>query len=226
MTRQLVEIEESYVAPGRGPAGLAWNGRFLFHADYREGKIFQLDAQNGQVVGSFICPGVLSGLAWDGRSLWQAILDEGWLRRINPETHDFDQTVVVPEAGWLSGVAWDGQRLWAVSQQQGKLFAIDAESGQVLRTLPCPVAGGGLAFHDGMLWLGAPDRMRFDAQAQQFEWVGEADKFVLVQIDTTDGREIGRFPLTFLPMGVAWINGALWLSQSQAHKLHRARLIG
>ena len=117
MTKLIVVDERA--APGRSPAGLAWDGELLWNADYAAGSLFGLDPSNGSVVDSLLCPGVLSGLTWDGSALWQGILDEGWLRKINPKTHDYDRTIVVSDHGRLAGVTWDGQRLWAVSQQRG-----------------------------------------------------------------------------------------------------------
>jgi outer membrane protein assembly factor BamB len=219
-----IEILQVYDAPGRGPAGLAWNGRFLFNADYTNGSIYQIDPTTGQSVGRLTCPGNLSGLTWNGSALWQSLHDGGALSRINPETNDFDQSIWVFEHGWLSGVAWDGAHLWAASQQKGKLFVLDQDSGDVVRTVPAPIAGGGLDYHDGSLWLGIPYPMRFNEQYHYFDWVGEAQHFAIVQLNPSDGEEIGRYELPFLPMGIAWVNNELWLSHAAERKLFRARL--
>jgi DNA-binding beta-propeller fold protein YncE len=140
-----IEIISRIPAPGSGPVGLTYDGRYLWNADYGGGKIYRIDPQTGESDIELVCPGNLSGLAWDGRDLWQSLYDGGTLRRINPETNDFDQTIMVWEHGWLSGVTWDGTQLWALSQQHGKLFAIDPESGDVIRTIPS--AGGGWRAH-------------------------------------------------------------------------------
>ena len=79
-------ILQTYPAPARGPAGLAWDGRYLWNTDYSTAKIFCLQPDTAEPLRSFNCPGSLSGLAWDGRSLWQVMHMDGWLRRINPET--------------------------------------------------------------------------------------------------------------------------------------------
>ena len=218
-----IRLVDSFAAPGRGPAGLTWDGRHLWHADFHAGRLFRLEREGVRVVDSFICPGVLSGLTWDGRHLWQALVDEGWVRAINPTSHDFDRTIVVADAGRLAGVAWDGQQLWAVSQEQGKLLAIDRERGEVTHTLPVPVAGGGLAYRDGAFWLGAPQAMRFDEETRDFTWMGGERCFVLLQIDAASGRERGRQELDFLPLGITWVREELWLAGGG--RLHRARVV-
>jgi hypothetical protein len=219
-----ISIIESFDSPGNGPAGLAWDGRALWNADFTTGHLFAVDPGSGEVVRSLVCPGNLSGLAWDGRSLWQSLHEEGMLRRINPETNDFDQTIALPGHGWLSGVAWDGRTLWAVSQQKGQMLAVERESGRVVRTLPAPIAGGGLDYHDGYLWLSVAYPMVFDETYQQFDWQGEARSFALVQIDVRDGREVARYNAQHLYMGVTWVGRDIWLSHAGGRKLYRGRI--
>jgi hypothetical protein len=220
MTRLIMKGEHE--APGRGPAGLAWDGTLLWNADYAAGSLFALDPDSGAVVNSFLCPGVLSGLAWDGSALWQGILEEGWLRKINPQTHDYDRTIVVPDHGRLAGICWDGQRLWAVSQQRGLILGIDRESGEVFRTIDIPVAAGGLAFRDNSFWVGYPDRMTF--AAGRFIWDTPEPSFYVGRIDMTSGEELARYEVDFLPLGLAWVGDMLWVAVPSRHKLYEYHL--
>jgi outer membrane protein assembly factor BamB len=217
-------ILQTYPAPARGPAGLAWDGRHLWNTDYSTAKIFCLQPDTAQPIRSFNCPGSLSGLAWDGRSLWQLLHMDGWIRRINPETGDIDQTIELPDHGWLSGAAWDGQHLWVASQQNAKLFALDTQDGRIVRTIPAPIAAGGLTYHNGHLWLGFPYPMTFNQTYGYFDWQSEEQHFAIAQIEPATGREVERHPTDFLPMGLAFANGDLWLAHASAAKLYRARL--
>ncbi|MCB8967046.1 MAG: hypothetical protein H6660_09150 [Ardenticatenaceae bacterium] len=219
-----LQIMATYDAPGRGPVGLTWDGRFLWNSDYVTGTLYQIDTANMQVVKTFLCPGNLSGITWDGTHLWQSLHDADYLRSINPLSNDFDDTIALVDQGWLSGLAWDGQQLWAVSQQQGKLLAINPETHQVERTLSIPVAGGGLEYYDGALWVGVPLTMAFDPVNQGFDWTSDTPQFAILQLDPQNGRELGRYAIDFLPMGLAWANGELWLSHTGGRKLHCARL--
>jgi len=220
----VVEILASYDAPGLGPVGLAWDGRFLWNSDYSSSKIYRIDPETGEHDIELVCPGNLSGLAWNGRSLWQSLHDGGTLRRINPETNDFDQTIMVWEHGWLSGVAWDGAKLWTISQRNGKIFALDVESGDVLHTIPAPIAAGDLAWHDGSLWLGYAYPMFFNETYNHFDWEGDEQHYALLQLDSTNGDELARYALDFVPMGLTWANGELWMSHTGARKLYRATI--
>jgi outer membrane protein assembly factor BamB len=219
-----VKIKGSFAAPGTGPVGLCYDGRFLWNADFSGGKIYRIDPETVESDVVLVCPGNLSGIAWDGRSLWQSLHDGGTLRRINPETNDFDQTIMVWEHGWLSGVAWDGNYLWSASQQHGKLFQIDPENGDVLKTIAVPVASGGLDYHDGSLWLGIAYPMSFDPHFEQFNWEGDEQKYAIVCLDPATGSEQARYSLDFMPMGLAWIGDTLWLTHVAERKLHCAQI--
>lgn len=219
-----LEIVEEWPAPGPGPAGLAWDGRTLWNADFRRGRIFGLDPASGELVDSLICPGVLSGLGWDGQYLWQALVEEGWLRCVNPATHDFERTLVVEGATRLGGVAWDGEQLWVVDQA-GALLAVGDEQGPPRRQIAAPAAGGGLAWRDGQLWLAAPLSMRYEPRTGDFIWTTSSEVYALLVLDAATGAEVARHPLAFLPMGLAWSGDDLWVSHSAAAKLYRARLV-
>lgn len=220
-----IDIIRTHPAPGRGPVGLAYDGRSLWNADYATGSLYQLDPDTLEPISTQLCPGNLSGLAWNGHHLWQSLYDAGWIRAINPATHDFDHTLPLQAYGWISGVAWDGRYLWAVAQQQGQLLAIDLDTEQLIRTLPIPIAGGGLTYHANSLWLGVPYTMRFDTTYQSFEWDTPQPQFAILQLHPQNGQELARYPLSFLPMGIAWVGDTLWLSHTGGRQLVQARFI-
>ena len=219
-----VVIEQSFAAPGQGPVGLCFDGRFLWNADFSGGKIYRVDPETMESDVVLDCPGNLSGIAWDGRALWQSLHDGGTLRRINPETNDFDQTIMVWEHGWLSGVAWDGEHLWAASQQRGKLFKLDRDSGDVIDTIRYRLPGVGWITTMALSGLGIAYPMSFDPLYEQFNWESDEQNHAILRLDPTSGAEQARYDLDFVPMGLAWIDDALWLSHVAERKLHRAQL--
>lgn len=217
-------IRATHESPGAGPAGLAWDGTLLWNADFRSGAIFGWDPANGAAVRSLRCPGNLSGLAWDGHSLWQSLYDQAMVRRINPETNDFDQTITLSEYGWLSGVAWDGAQLWVLAQQSGRLLALEPESGVVRRQIETPVAGGDLDFRDGHLWLSVASPMQFDPVTEQFDWLDEEPAYALLKIDPAGGQIVERVVTDCLYSGVAWAADTLWLASAQDGRLIAASI--
>src|SRR5690606_30550369 len=153
-----------------GPAGLAWDGETLWHADYRAGRIFGLDPRDGSVRRSLYCPGNLSGLAWDGRAPWQSLFDQEMIRRVNMDTNDFDETIILSGHGSLSGAAWDGPRLWVVAPQVGPLLSIDLNTNEINPPITAPIAMGDIDFRDGYLWASIAGPMRFDDALGRFDW--------------------------------------------------------
>lgn len=223
MTRRLV-IRDARAAPGSGPAGLAWDGERLWQADYRDGLIYAIDLQGGAVQRSLYCPGNLSGLTWDGHSLWQSLFDQEMIRRINPQTNDFDETIILEGRGWLSGVASDGQRLWVVAQQKGLLLSIDLETNKFESPVAGPIAMGDIDFHDGCLWASMAGPMEFDRALGRFNWLSDSPDYAVVQLDPLDGRVINRYQTESLYSGLCWVGEDLWLAHSGSRSIFRAGL--
>lgn len=217
-------IRRTFESPGPGPAGLAWDGALLWNADFRSGGIFGWDPATGSSARSLRCPGNLSGLAWDGRSLWQSLYDEAMVRRINPETNDFDQTIILSDYGWLSGVAWDGSQLWVLAQQTGLLLAIDPENGDVLRQIATPVAGGDLDYRDGHLWLSVAAPMEYDPVSETFDWLEAGPAYAILKIAPADGRIVERLATERLYSGLAWVDETLWLASALESQLVEASI--
>lgn len=223
MSQRLV-VAEAFPAPGEGPAGLAWDGETLWHADYRAGQLYGLGPQDGSVRRTLYCPGNLSGLAWDGRSLWQSLFDQEMIRCINPETNDFDETIILSGQGWLSGVAWDGRKLWVVAQQHGRLLSIDLTTNETHPPVTAPVAMGDIDYRDEYLWASVAGPMAFDADMGRFNWLSDTPEYAIVQIDPRDGRIQARYSVDSLYSGLCWVGESLYLAHAGSHQILTARL--
>lgn len=219
-----VIIEATFPSPGSGPAGLTWDGETLWHADYRDGRIYGLDPATCRPRQSLYCPGNLSGLAWDGRGLWQSLFDQQMIRCINPTTNDFDETIILEGQGWLSGVAWDGRNLWTVAQQHGRLLAIDLTTNVNHPPLPAPVAVGDIDYHDGSIWASLAGPMRFEAVLGRYEWVADEPVYAVIRIDPADGTELARYEADRFYSGLCWVGESLWLAHSESRQLSRTQL--
>jgi streptogramin lyase len=68
-------IINSFPSPGSEPRGLAWDGSFLWCAEYSSGKIFKLNPSTGAKVDSFSFPihRSFGGITWGSEDqLWVA----------------------------------------------------------------------------------------------------------------------------------------------------------
>ncbi|WP_374687889.1 hypothetical protein [Promineifilum sp.] len=219
-------IRESLPAPGRGPAGLAWDGATLWNADYRDGRLYALDPA-GRATGRWLhCPGNLSGLTWDGRALWQSLFDQEMIRCVNPETNDFDRAILLTGQGWLSGVACNRRTLWTIAQQRGQLLTVDLETSEVRSSVAAPVAVGDIDFRDGALWASVAGPMRFDPLLGRFEWETNEPCYAILQLDPADGRKLARYPADALYTGLCWAGDSLWLAHAASGSLLRAEFVG
>ena len=153
-----------------------------------------------------------------------AIYDQEMLRRVNPLTNDFDETLLLTGRGWLSGAAWDGRNLWTVAQQRGELLAIDRTTNEARPPLPAVVALGDIDWRNGFLWASAAVPMRYDPTVGRFEWLADKPAHAILQIDPADGREVARYPVDHLYTGLCWKGDDLWLAHSPGNTLYRARL--
>lgn len=218
-------ILDTLPAPGKCPAGLAWDGKVLWNADYCDGRIYGLNPDDLSIVNTLYSPGNLSGLAWDGATLWQSLFNQEMIRGINPVTNDFDDTIILSHQGWLSGVAWDGHRLWVVAQQAGRLLSIDRPTHKIDSDLPAAMAMGDIDSRDGTLWASVAEPMRFDPVLERFDWLSDEPNYALIQIDPVNGRELSRYPADRLYSGLCWAGDFLWLAHSGNGQLTKAQVV-
>lgn len=200
--------------PSNAPAGLAWDGRGVWLNDYVSGELFRVEPKSTNVVKMLLCPGVVSGLTFDGFKLWQTRLDEDWLQVINPQTLDFDQTIPLMGTGRLTDLTWDGTQLWIISQKQGKIFALDLPTKRSIKSITIPEATTGVTYREGYLWISYAHEMRYDPKSDSFEWKVTEPSYYIAKVDPRDGKQVVKYQVDFLPVGIVWVEDRLWLSSA------------
>ena len=64
-------VIRSFASPGSTPAGLAFDGRALWHCDFGTDRIYQIDPETGTVIKALIPPGAFpEGIEVVGGTLW------------------------------------------------------------------------------------------------------------------------------------------------------------
>lgn len=79
----------SFPSPGPEPRGLAWDGSFLWCAEYSSGKIFKLNPLTGAKVDSFSFPlqSSFGGITWGSDDqIWVA--NGSYVYEIDPSSGD------------------------------------------------------------------------------------------------------------------------------------------
>jgi hypothetical protein len=192
----------SFDSPGSMPAGLAWDGQYLWNIDLLDNEINKLTT-SGDIVDSVEGPGVnIIGLTWDGSYFWTG--DDGVLKIYKLTTSgeivdSFDSPGTVP---W--GFAWDGEYLWNSDWDADKIYKLST-SGEIIDSFDSPgVAPTGLAWDGKYLW--------------NSDW--ESKK--IYELDPLDGRIISYFNAPGeTPAGLTWDGQYLWSTDLDLAKIYK-----
>lgn len=140
-------------APGRFCTGTAFDGEFLWVADYKADKLFKINLGSGEIVGSVCSPGFWPmGLAWDGKHLWNADGKKKKIFKVDSEDGTILKVIDAPGDN-PEGLAWDGETLWVSDYKARKIMKIDLSDGTAVKILTAPAQSpGGLAFDGKYLW--------------------------------------------------------------------------
>jgi DNA-binding beta-propeller fold protein YncE len=115
-------------APGNGgDSGLAWAEGTLWVGHYRERKIYQIDPQTGTILRTIESNRFVTGVTWVDDELWHATWegDESELRRVDPQSGDVLERVVMPAGAGISGLESDGRdRFFCGGGNSGKVRTV------------------------------------------------------------------------------------------------------
>jgi transglutaminase-like putative cysteine protease/glutamine cyclotransferase len=191
-------------APGGFCTGAAFDGRFLWVADYKADKLFKLNPQTGQIVGSVPSPGFWPmGLAWDGTHLYNADRKSKKIFKVDPADGTILHAVDAPSSN-PEGLAWDGQTLWVTDHKDGKIMKIDLTDGTAVKTVTAPAKSpNGLTFDGTYLWCS--DRM--------------TDEIYMIEPDSGRVLMVLDAPASY-PRGLAWDGRSLWNLDHQTDRLY------
>jgi len=134
-------------------------------------------------------PGIdqVHGLTYDGQRIWFASGDR--LNALDPATGEMVRAIGVQAH---AGTAFDGRHLFQIAED--RIQKIDPETGSVVATIPAPGRGGdsGLAWAEGMLW------------------VGQYRERKIHQIDPQTGAILRTIETSRFVTGVTWVDDELW----------------
>lgn len=137
--------------------------------------------------GPFPGTDAVHGVTYDGRYVWFAVGDK--LNALDPKSGKIQRSI---EVAADAGTAFDGRHLFQIAED--RIQKIDPETGHVVTTLPAPSNGGnsGLAWAEGMLWVGQHQGRRIH------------------QVDPQTGEILRTLESNRVVTGVTWVDGELW----------------
>ena len=201
----IVQIVQSFPAPGEIVTGITWDGESLWFSDSGSDTIFKTDT-SGNLLDAFSYEFTPVGLAWDGADLWMFAshyVGPPWdvISRFQAEEGEikaassFEFSVGGTGGQLRNDLEWDGQALWVSEVNQFKVFRIDT-SGTILSSFPFRRPVTGLAWDGTYLWLAYEDVALFE--------------YSLGVVDPTGDELISLItPLSEIE-GLAWVDGDLW----------------
>jgi streptogramin lyase len=115
-------------APGGDDcSGLAWAEGTLWVGGYRSRKIHQLDPTTGAILRTIESSRFVTGVTWAGDELWHGTWedDESELRRVDSQTGEVLESLVLPQGLGVSGLESDGgERFFCGGGPSGRLRVI------------------------------------------------------------------------------------------------------
>ena len=201
LINSLGDVMVSFSTPDGNPHGLAYIDGYLYHVGAEVMKIFKMDPNTGEVIGSMPCPEEgKASITWDGYYFWVAKHQPGTLIKIDSQGNILD-TISTSYNG-ICGIAFDGNYLWFSDNNTHRIYQIDF-SGNVIKSIPAPAYGGDLT------WDG------------QYLWFTSYYNDAIYKLDT-DGNVIDTFasPSTY-PSGIAVGNGKMWIADSDSDLIYQ-----
>src|SRR5215831_16145056 len=101
------QVVASIPAPGgTGSSGLAWAEGTLWVGHHRERKIYEIDPETGAVLRTITSNRFVTGVSWVDGELWHGTWegDESELRRIDAETGEVLESLMMPAGSRVSGL--------------------------------------------------------------------------------------------------------------------------
>jgi len=140
-------------SPGFWPAGLAWDGKYLWNADRKLKKIFKLDPEEGTVLFEMDSPtSNPSGLTWDGSSIWLSDSKANKIMKLDMSDGTAIQALTGPVKS-PQGLTYDGNYFWCSDRTTDEIYMIHPENGDVIMILDSPGPySQGLAWDGKHLW--------------------------------------------------------------------------
>jgi transglutaminase-like putative cysteine protease len=199
------KVIRTFDTPGRFCTGAAFDGKFLWVADYKADTLFKIDVGSGEITGSVPSPGFWPmGLAWDGTHLWNTDSKRKKIFKVDPRDGTILNAINAPSDD-PEGLAWDGETLWVSDSKNGKIMKIDLSDGTATKILTAPAnSANGLTYDGTYLWCS--DRM--------------TDELYMIEPDSGEVLMVLDAPGQY-PRGMAWDGECLWNVDHQKDRLYR-----
>lgn len=211
------DVVSSFPTPGGCPSGLAWDGKYLWLADWREAQLYKIDPESGEVIASLPAPCFKpQGLVWGRGRLFvsdvQTFVNEyqaGVVYVLNPETGITEKSYTTPGRS-PRDLGFDGQYLLLADDKEDKIYKLNPEDGTTITSYDAPDGNAqGLCFDGKYIWVS--DRIRDEI------YMVTADEGIVVMTLYAPGS---------YSYGLAWDGKYLWNVDFAADTIYKLEVGG
>ena len=198
MPKAVGDVITSFSSPGSGPLGLAWDGEYLWNADWAALTVYKIDPLDGSVITSFPSPGTRPfGLTYDGEYLWIAIRDDAKIYKLDPTDGSVISSIPSPGIN-PEGLTWDGEYLWVAERYDNKIYKIDSSDGSIIQSFDWIGT-----YTAGLAWDG------------EYLWHCDPAYDTIYKLDPADGSVVTSFSSPgWFSSGLTWDGQYLWHSDA------------
>jgi len=197
------DVSKSVPSPCKYPSGLAWDGARLLVADWREGKLLQIDPADGSVVRDWAAPTLKPyGLTFGENKIWVSDDHTGTVQAFNPTTGIVERTFQAPERQAV-GLAFGDQLLFILAE--GKVYKVLPEDGTIVGYFAAPEKSCRCLAYDG-----------------RYLWISDRIKNEIYMVEPENGKVIGIMDAPGpYPAGIAFADGHLWNVDFQTRTIYQ-----
>ena len=193
---------------GNQPYGVAFDGANIWTANYGDGTVTKLRANDGEILGTF--PGGGFGITFDGANIWTTGGNAVTKLRASDGKNLGTFTVSADAvAGWP---AFDGENVWvtgAFSEGNGIVVKLRASDGKLLGTFPVGPYPFGAACEGSHIWVA--------------NGVAGNQNGSVTKLRASDGKVLGTFPVGHGPQGMAFDGANLWVANRDDNSVSKLR---
>ena len=197
------DAKECFDSPCANAMGLAFDGNHLFISDWKEGIVFEVEADSGKTIRSFQAPTPKPfDLTFADNLLYVCDDYAGKIYALNLETMRVDRTFNAPGKR-VMGLAYSNDVLYILESKSRQIYKVVPEDGTILGYIPLPDENCAYMTHDGKhLWIA--NRV--------------ADEVYMVDPETGMVISVIDAPGPYAA-GITWIDGKIWNVDYQLDKV-------
>src|ERR1700674_3558632 len=187
---------------GSQPYGVAFDGANIWTANFGDGTVTKLRANDGEVLGTFKAGAEPYGVTFDGANIWVSNVGDGTVDKLRAsDGKNLGTFTVGAPPGWM---AFDGGHVW-LTHGNNAVAKLRASDGKILGIFTVGSAPIATAFDGANIWV-----------------TNDADNTV-TKLRASDGKVLGTFTVGRAPIGIAFDGANIWVANGNDGTVSKLR---